>query len=200
MYINIVVIIHYTYMSTIMGRLLQLIYTGVLSNYIRIDMPQYRGIFCGITPITYMGTYIGNKLALRSSGVQLIVQGNICVEIICLSLFSHIFFSISNLHRVSNYWQHVIMKEPLFVNIIFDMQYTEIKYFLTIEHALNTIQNVIHIWIISKVYTTVFYSIPYLEEQISQMSYIRAVDKEVADVINFITVWALVWCFYFHIE
>ena len=91
------------------------------------------------------------------------------------------------------------MKEPLFVNVIFDMQYTEIKYFMTIVHVLNTKQNVIHIWIVGKVYTMLFHTIPHLEVQIAQMSNIRTVEKEVADIINFITVWALRWCFYFHV-
>ena len=57
------------------------------------------------------------------------------------------------------------------------MQYTEIKYFMTIAHVLNTKQNVIHISIVGKVYTMVFYSIPYLGEQIPQMSNIRTVEK-----------------------
>ena len=91
------------------------------------------------------------------------------------------------------------MKELLFVNVVFDMQYTEIKYFMTIVYVLNTKQNVIHIWIVGKVYTMVFYIIPHLEEQIPQISNIRTVEKEVAGIINFITVWALRWCFYFHV-
>ena len=90
------------------------------------------------------------------------------------------------------------MKEPLFVNVIFDMQYIEIKYFMTIVHVLNTKQNVIHIWIIGKVYTMAFYTIPHLEEQIPQISNIRTVEKEVAGIINFITIWALGWLIYFH--
>ena len=69
------------------------------------------------------------------------------------------------------------MKEPLFVNVLFDMQYTEIKYFMTIVHVLKTKQNVINIWIVGKVYTMVFYTIPHLEEQIPQMSNIRTVEK-----------------------
>ena len=77
------------------------------------------------------------------------------------------------------------MKEPLFVNVIFDMQYTEIEYFMTIVHVLNTEQNVIHIWIVGKVYTMVFCTIPHLEEQIPQMSNIRTVEKEVAGITNF---------------
>ena len=91
------------------------------------------------------------------------------------------------------------MKEPLFIHVIFDKQYTEIKYFMTIVHVLNTKQNVTHIWIIGKVYTMVFYSILHLEEQIPHMSNIRTVEKEVAGIINFITVWALRWYIYFHV-
>ena len=34
------------------------------------------------------------------------------------------------------------MKEPLFINVIFDMQHTEVKYFMTIVHVLDTKQNV----------------------------------------------------------
>ena len=56
-----------------------------------------------------------------------------------------------------------------------------------------------HIWIVGKVYTMVFCTIPHLEEQIPQMSNIRTVEKEVAGIIKFITVWALRWCFYFHV-
>ena len=89
------------------------------------------------------------------------------------------------------------MKEPMFVNVIFDMQDTEIKYFVSIVHALHTKQNVI--WIVGKVHTRVFYTILHLEKQIPQMSNMRTVEKEVAGIINFITVWALRWCFYFHV-
>ena len=80
------------------------------------------------------------------------------------------------------------MNKPLFVKAIFDMQYTEIEYFMTIAHVLNAKQNVIHIWIVGKVYTMVFCIIQHLEEQIPKMSNIRTVEKEVAGIINFITV------------
>ena len=56
------------------------------------------------------------------------------------------------------------MNESLFIHVIFDMQYTEINYFMTIVHVLNTKQNFIHIWIAGKVYTMIFYSLPHLEE------------------------------------
>ena len=51
------------------------------------------------------------------------------------------------------------MKKPLFVIVIFDMQYTEIKYLMTIVHVLDTKQNAMHIW---KVYTMVFCTIPHI--------------------------------------
>ena len=74
------------------------------------------------------------------------------------------------------------MKELLFFNMIFDGQYTELKHTMIIVHVLNTKQKVMHIWIIGKVYTLVFCSIPYstLEEQIPHISPTKAVQKVMA--------------------
>ena len=51
------------------------------------------------------------------------------------------------------------MGESLLVEIIFDMQYTEIKYFVTIVHVVNTKQNVILISIVRNVSTMICYPI-----------------------------------------
>ena len=64
--------------------LMQLIYTGILGNDIGIDMPQYRGVVYDLWHYSlnvYAPERKGNKLALRLSGVQLIVERDIFVEI-----------------------------------------------------------------------------------------------------------------------
>ena len=71
---------------------------------------------------------------------------------------------------------------------------------MTIVHAANTKQYIIHNWVMGKIYMLIFYFIPHFEEQKPQMLHSGAVEEEMADVIHFITVWTLRWCFYFHIE
>ena len=97
-----------------------------------------------------------------------------------LSSCSHSFLSLCNLYRIS---LQIYLIDNVFVNVIFDKQYTEIKFFMNIVHGLNAKQHGIHIWIFGKVCTIVFYSIPHLEEQIPQMSKIRIVEKEAVSPI-----------------
>ena len=180
-------------MFTVTWRFLHLICTDVLSNYIRIDMPQYQGIV-----YVYVLEHKLNKLNLRLLGVQHIIQENIIAEIhLFILIFAYLplyIYFVSYIITDFSYWQRTIITEPLFVNVIFVMQNTEIKYFMAIVHVLNTKQNVIHIWIIGEVYTMVFHPILHLAEQIPLMPNIRTV----AAIINFITVWALRWCFCLH--
>ena len=78
-----------------------------------------------------------------------------------LSPFSYLPLDI---YFVSYIIEHFLMdscihERAIVLNTIFDGTYTDIKYFMIIVHVLNTKQNVIHIWMIGRVYTLVFCSI-----------------------------------------
>ena len=51
---------------------------------------------------------------------------------------------------------------------------------MTIVHAANTKQDIIHIWIMGKIYMLIFYFIPHIEEQKPQMLHSGAVEEEMA--------------------